>query len=180
MGMAAGCAAALFAGGVAIGAIAAGDIAMLPAIGLFPAAVLAGRVLPRRGEVSAHISLGAVVLGFGLVLAQLQSRLPWPVAAVGVALLVALVALNYRFYAFFAQKRGPVFAAAVLPFHLIYLLYSLAAFVLGFALHTVRSLPPVSGRYLHTGQPHVASHNMPAEENCDREASRDHGGTPIR
>lgn len=179
MGVAAGRAAALLTGGIAIAAISAGDIAMLPAIGLFPGAVVAGRLLPRRGAVSAHISLGAIVLGFALALAQLHSRLPWSVAAVGVAFLLAVFALNYRFYAFFTRKRGPVFAAAVMPFHIIYFLYSVAAFGLASVLHTIRGLPLASGRYMHASRPRVAANNVPAEEDCGREASRDDGGPPI-
>lgn len=179
MGVADGGAAALLAGGIAIASISAGDIAMLPAIGLFPGAVVAGRLLPRRGAVSAHISLGAIVLGFALGMAQLQSRLHWSVAAVGLVLVLAVFALNYRFYAFFARKRGPAFAAAVMPFHIMYFLYSVTALVFGFALHTVRGLPLVSGRYMRARRRHVGANSVPAEEAHRREASRHHGGTPI-
>ncbi len=43
--------------------------------------------------------------------------------------------LNYKFYAFFARKRGVMFALAVVPFHLLYYFYSVAAFVMGVGLY---------------------------------------------
>lgn len=139
LGVAAVAVAALLAGGIALAALSAGDIAMLAALVLFPGAVAVGRLLRDRRAVSTHASLGAAVLGSVVVWVQLQSRLPWPVAVVGLALVLAVVALNYRFYEFFTRKRGLVFAAAVVPFHMIYFLYSVTALVLGFALHAVRS-----------------------------------------
>jgi len=146
---AAGAASALLTGGLAIATVAAGEIGMLPAIGLFPGGVLAGRVLPSHGSVSASISLGAVVLGFAIVLAQLLSRAGWSVAAGSLVLLLALLALNYRFYRFFVRKRGLPFAAAIVPFHLVYFVYSMAAFAVGFGLHTLRGLPVAARRYRH-------------------------------
>ena len=43
----------------------------------------------------------------------------------------ALVLINFPFYRFFAQKRSWLFALRVLPFHLLYFLYSGIAFVCG-------------------------------------------------
>lgn len=60
-----------------------------------------------------------------------------------------IVLLNYRFYAFFARKRGVMFALAVVPLHLLYYLYSVLAFVLGVGLHLRgarrQASPPVRG-----------------------------------
>lgn len=58
---------------------------------------------------------------------------PWGLLAAGA--LTALVLLNARFYAFFARERGPLFALFVVPLHVLYYLYSGAAFVLGTVRH---------------------------------------------
>lgn len=60
-------------------------------------------------------------------------------------LAVALILLlNHQFYAFFARKRGAMFALAVVPFHLLYYLYSVLAFVLGVGLHLYSTRRPPS------------------------------------
>lgn len=46
-------------------------------------------------------------------------------------LLSMFILLNRRFYTFFSQKRGVMFAVAVIPFHMLYFLYSVTAFVIG-------------------------------------------------
>jgi glycosyltransferase involved in cell wall biosynthesis len=58
----------------------------------------------------------------------------WLVAPLLLAVALVML-LNYQFYAFFARKRGATFALAVVPFHLLYYLYSVLAFVLGAGLH---------------------------------------------
>ncbi|MBI1745730.1 MAG: glycosyltransferase family 2 protein [Acidobacteria bacterium] len=45
--------------------------------------------------------------------------------------LVALVIINFPFYRFFAEKKSWLFAVRVLPFHLLYFIYSGIAFVWG-------------------------------------------------
>ncbi|MCI0795840.1 MAG: glycosyltransferase family 2 protein [Chloroflexi bacterium] len=51
-------------------------------------------------------------------------------------LVATIVALNIRFYAFFIRKRGFLFAFAVIPFHLLYYLYSIVTFALVTGVHT--------------------------------------------
>ena len=51
-------------------------------------------------------------------------------------LVATIVALNIRFYAFFIRKRGFLFAFAVIPFHLLYCLYSIVTFALVSGVHT--------------------------------------------
>jgi GT2 family glycosyltransferase len=48
-----------------------------------------------------------------------------------VLLLLAVVALNSRFYAFLARRRGILFAAAAIPLHLLYFFYSAISFGAG-------------------------------------------------
>lgn len=59
---------------------------------------------------------------------------PWWAAAS--ALWVAgIVGLNRRLYGFYARERGTLFAAAVVPMHILYFLYSGVAFGCGVLLH---------------------------------------------
>ena len=51
------------------------------------------------------------------------------------ALLLAIIALNRRFYAFFARARGLAFAVRVLPLHVLYYLYSGVALAIGVVRH---------------------------------------------
>jgi hypothetical protein len=54
------------------------------------------------------------------------------------SLLLLLVVVNRRFYAYLADKRGPLFAAAAIPLHVFYFLYSGFAFVTGAARYALR------------------------------------------
>ncbi len=54
------------------------------------------------------------------------------------SVLAILIALNLKFYLFLAVKRGRLFAAAAVPFHLLYHFYSGIAFVAGFSRHVLR------------------------------------------
>jgi glycosyltransferase involved in cell wall biosynthesis len=56
-------------------------------------------------------------------------------AAAAGALLLAIVAMNRRFYAFFARERGLLFALRVVPLHVLYYLYSGVALAIGVARH---------------------------------------------
>lgn len=58
---------------------------------------------------------------------------------VGLACLLGIILFNYRFYVFFARQRHPLFAALVVPLHIMYFLYSGAAFGLGVGLHVWQS-----------------------------------------
>ncbi len=53
--------------------------------------------------------------------------------------LAVLIVLNLRFYAFLAAKRGRLFAATAVPFHLLYFFYNGISFLVGFARHTWRT-----------------------------------------
>jgi hypothetical protein len=62
-------------------------------------------------------------------------------AAASGALLLAIVAVNRRFYAFFTRQRGLLFALRVVPLHVLYYLYSGVALVIGFARHVTSGAP---------------------------------------
>lgn len=65
-----------------------------------------------------------------------------PAAAVAAALLICLVALNSGFYRFLAFHRGWLFAAAALPFQLLYCLSNAVSLVLGTLRYFTRPARP--------------------------------------
>ena len=61
--------------------------------------------------------------------------------AVAAALLLAIVGINRRFYAFFARERGLLFALRVVPLHVLYYLYSGVALAIGTVRHVASGAP---------------------------------------
>lgn len=101
--------------------------------------VLLGRFLP---VTSARVKSGiftAVLLGFivGFGILLMESYY-WAGSIVFLTILM-IVLLNRRLYSFFIQKRGVSFAIAAIPFHMIYYLYSLTAFVLGNGIYMYKT-----------------------------------------
>jgi glycosyltransferase involved in cell wall biosynthesis len=84
----------------------------------------------------AVLACGIAGLAAGALVGGPLPRLLW-LAALVVALL-AFVAWNRDFYRFFARQRGIVFAARVVPLHVLYYLYSVLAFGIGLARHLTR------------------------------------------
>jgi glycosyltransferase involved in cell wall biosynthesis len=114
-----------------------------PALLLAPIAVLAGVLaLDAWSERTRRLPLlGMGVLaaaGLAAVAAAVIAFGAWALAATG--LLLAVVGINARFYAFFARERHPLFVAVVLPLHLFYYCYSGVGLVVGFARHAWRVL----------------------------------------
>lgn len=56
------------------------------------------------------------------------------------ALLLALIALNHKFYLFLAVKRGRLFALTAIPFHLLYHFYNGLSFGVGLSRHLIRTV----------------------------------------
>ena len=85
----------------------------------------------------------SAALAYGVLLALAAA--PWRAFGMGTgtwlivaaALLLAIVAINRRFYAFFARERGPWFALRVVPLHVLYYLYSGVALAIGVARHVL-------------------------------------------
>lgn len=77
----------------------------------------------------------SVVLSYAFV-AFLLTAIFIPVAAIGAAAaLFGLIALNYRYYQWFARQRGVLFAVRVVPAHILHHLCNGVSFVVGTALH---------------------------------------------
>jgi glycosyltransferase involved in cell wall biosynthesis len=95
----------------------------------------------------------SAALAYGLVLAL--GAAPW--RALGLAagtwllvaagLLLAIVVINRRFYAFFARERGAWFAVRAAPLHVLYYIYSGVALAIGVMRHVWRTkVRPASRR----------------------------------
>ncbi len=95
----------------------------------------------RRPQVLLAATVIALAAGIALVLIQA----PVWLAATLAAGFGTLILLNREFYRFFARRRGVWFAAAVIPFHLLYYLYSIAGLGLGLlAAYVARRHRPVA------------------------------------
>ena len=101
-----------------------------------------GRGLPNDLNLKTAERLSALLacvvagLALGLLVGGPLPRAAWLLAlAVTVA---AFVAWNREFYRFFSDARGVLFAARVVPLHVLYYLYSIAAFGIGVLRHLAR------------------------------------------
>ncbi len=92
-------------------------------------------------QTSNRLSVALTALLLLAVLALPLAPAGWP-AAVGLAL--ALLALNWPLYAFFARRRGLAFALAAIPWHWLYYLYNSLSFALGTLQFWLRGARPVA------------------------------------
>lgn len=77
----------------------------------------------------------SVILSYMLLAAILATPV-WPMAGlVATGSLAALIAINWPYYAWFAEKRGWAFAARVVPAHVLYHLCNGVSFVAGTLIH---------------------------------------------
>ena len=106
-------------------------LSLLPALGLAVIAVADGWT---GGEGRRRLVSGAATVAWAAGLAVLALRCPWWALAVA-APAAGVVLLNAGFYRFLVARRGALFAAAALPLHVFYYLYSAAALALGVAAH---------------------------------------------
>ena len=78
-----------------------------------------------------------ILASIGLIARALPARLP----VVGFcATILALLAINGRFYGYLARRMGWLRTLAALPFHLLFYFYSGAAFIAGLCLYSSRAI----------------------------------------
>jgi hypothetical protein len=123
---------------IAAGALAMGTITALPF--LVPALV---GLLAACGVIPANVVrfpgfFAAVVLGLAAAMGIVLLAVPIWVGAPLVAVLGLIMLLNHNLYAFFARKRGLIFAIAVVPFQLLYYFYSVMAFVAATSIYLLK------------------------------------------
>jgi glycosyltransferase involved in cell wall biosynthesis len=87
-----------------------------------------------------RVSLGLIALACAF-LGLAVMRLEW--LAVSAAAFLGVIALNRKLYAFFLRKHGIVFAAACIPLHLLYYLYSGISYLYVWAEYRFRSLTKI-------------------------------------
>jgi GT2 family glycosyltransferase len=76
----------------------------------------------------------SVVLAYAFVVALVLTGVTAWAAAVAIAMLAALVAVNRDYYRWFARQRGPWFALRVIPMHLLHHLCNGVSCVIGTAV----------------------------------------------
>jgi glycosyltransferase involved in cell wall biosynthesis len=107
---------------------------LAPLVLVFVATVAA----PRLTEASAlwrRAFFATMVLAVAVSVVLLVSSFSLQFALPLLGMLLLLILLNHRFYSFFVRKRGVIFTLAVVPFHLLYFVYSTLAFAAGVFLH---------------------------------------------
>ena len=86
----------------------------------------------------------AVAATFGFMGYSIYAFQWW--ALIAFAMLLAIVLMNFKFYVFFARERQPLFAALVLPLHVIYYVYCSLSFATGVAICMWKNWTNRSGR----------------------------------
>jgi hypothetical protein len=77
----------------------------------------------------------SVVLSY-LTVASLAAAIVWPRAGLAAAAAIAiLVTINWRYYAWFAKRRGLWFSLRVVPAHVLYHLCNGVSFAMGTIAH---------------------------------------------
>jgi hypothetical protein len=117
--------------------LATGDLLRLPD----PALARRPFQLDLNLQTSNRVSVALAALLALLVVATPFAPRLWPLIFLPVVLLLAL---NWQLYRFFYQRRGPVFALAVIPWHWLYYLYNNLSFGVGTLLYFARGVRPVA------------------------------------
>jgi glycosyltransferase involved in cell wall biosynthesis len=112
---------------------------MLLPIGLLLLGTLAGRHFGRLNRLFRNLLFVTLLLGIAGAFAILVVNFSFWLLLPIFGLIATIVVLNMRFYFFFLRKRGVMFTVAVVPFHLLYYLYSIVTFTLVTGIYTVNS-----------------------------------------
>lgn len=123
----------------AIGVISvrAGQPRTLPFLGLLLFVLLVDRWAGRPEWRLRRAVFAVIVLSLLASVLSILSHFSIRLGAPFLLLVCAIMAINYRFYRFFVRRQGIAFTIAVIPFHLLYYLYSVVSFVLGVCLYAV-------------------------------------------
>jgi glycosyltransferase involved in cell wall biosynthesis len=128
-------------------ALQLGFLNYLPSVLILLMIIIAGPWLTRRSQFWRQAIFSLMMIAIGVVMLQVITTYPLWLTALVFLILGIFILFNRKFYAFFKQKRGMMFAIAVIPFHMLYFLYSMAAFALGTLLYYRKAgLPAEQGR----------------------------------
>jgi glycosyltransferase involved in cell wall biosynthesis len=117
--------------------LATGDLLRLPD----PLSARRPFLLDLNLQTSNRASVAIAALWVAGLLALPVMPAVWPVPLIAALLLLAL---NWRLYAFFEQRRGSLFALATIPWHWLYYLYNSLSFGLGTLSYFTRGARSVS------------------------------------
>ena len=121
------------------------------------------RLLAQRGAVLSSNTLNlrwterlntALVWSSAALLIVAAARTSLLLAAVGLALLVPVLALNWHLWRYMARIRGVAFAIAIIPLHLMYYALNGVSVVLGLLLQQTVGAPvpdPTTAAYAEVG-----------------------------
>ncbi len=110
----------------------------LPSVLILLGIVITGPWLTRRNQFWREAIFSLMIIDIVIVMLQVFTIYPLWLTALVFLILGIFILFNRRFYAFFKQKRGIMFAISVIPFHMLYFLYSMVAFVLGTLIYYYR------------------------------------------
>lgn len=116
-------------------ALQMGFLQFLPSIIILLGIIIAGPWLTSRSQFWRQAIFSLTVIAVCVVMLQVVTTYPLWLTALVFLILGSFILFNLKFYAFFKQKRGTMFAIAVIPFHMLYFLYSMVAFALGTLLY---------------------------------------------
>lgn len=116
----------------------------LPSILVLLGIVVIGPWLTRQSKFWRQAIFALMMIAIGVVMLEVVASYPLWLTAFIFLLLGMFILFNHSFYAFFKQKRGVMFAMAVMPFHMLYFLYSMVAFALGTLIYYKNSVLPFS------------------------------------
>ena len=125
----------LVLGAIVVLAVRLSNLGVLLPLAPLAVGMLAGHWLPHSTRLWNRFFFTIMLMGLVVSLVLVLASLPiWCV--VPMLIILGLIALlNYRLYAFFARKRGVLFAAAAFPFQLLYYLYSVLAMAMGTGIY---------------------------------------------
>lgn len=72
-----------------------------------------------------------ILVGLATALGLQLHQLPIVLLALAGFSFLTVILINYSLYSFFRRKKGVLFSIAVVPFHMLYFLYSTTAFLIG-------------------------------------------------
>lgn len=124
-------------------AVGLGFANFLPSALVLMGLIIVAPALTKGSPILRRATFALMIIFIGVIMLQIVAVYPLWLGAVACSSLGLFILLNRKFYMFFTKKRGLMFAAAVVPFHMLYFLYSVIAFLAGTFKYYWRSGSPV-------------------------------------
>jgi glycosyltransferase involved in cell wall biosynthesis len=120
---------------IALVAFYSGVARIIPFLALLVLAMVGDRWLIRSSRIWRRAIFATVVLSLGVAVLFLLMNFSFRFGLPLLLLVAMVVVINRPFYVFLGRKQGALFALAAIPFHLLYYIYSTAAFGAGLMLY---------------------------------------------